>query len=41
MDELWNKEGSKRRFFVGRSKENNSGLFLYDENGKPKLQIYY
>jgi len=40
MDALWNKEGSKRRLFVGRNKENSSGLFLYDENGKPKLKIY-
>ena len=40
MNELCNKEGSKRRLFVGRSKENNSRFFLYDENGKPKLKIY-
>lgn len=40
LDELWSKEGSKRRLFVGRSKENNSVLFLYAENGKPKLKIY-
>ncbi len=40
LDALWKKEGSKRRLFVGRNKDNNSGLFLYDTNGKPKMKIY-
>jgi len=40
MNELWKKEGSKNRLFVGRNKNNDSGLFLYDTNGKPKMKIY-
>jgi len=40
MKELWNKEGSKRKLFLGQNKDNNSGLFLYDSNGKPKIKIY-
>ena len=40
MNDLWQKEGSKRRLFVGRNKNNDSGLFLYDSNGKPKMKIY-
>jgi hypothetical protein len=30
----------KKRLFVGRTTDNNSGLFLYDKNGKPKMKIY-
>lgn len=40
MDELWAKEGSKRRLFIGRNKSNSSGLFLYDKDGNPKLKIH-
>lgn len=40
MAELWDKEGSKKRLFLGRSSSNNSGLFLYDSNGKAKIKIY-
>jgi hypothetical protein len=40
MHELWSKEGSKKRLFVGRNKNSDSGLFLYDTNGKPKMNIY-
>lgn len=40
MNELWSKEGSKNRLFVGRNKNNDSGLFLYDTNGNPKMKIY-
>lgn len=40
MNALWVKEGSKRRLFVGRNINNDSGLFLYDNNGKPKMKIY-
>ncbi len=40
MRALWNKEGSRRRLFVGRNINNDSGLFLYDINGKPKMKIY-
>jgi hypothetical protein len=40
IKELWGKEGSKRRLFIGRNRGNCSGLFLYDKNGKPKMKIY-
>ena len=40
VDELWSKKGSKKRLFIGRSADNNTGLFLYDTNGKPKMKIY-
>jgi len=40
MDELWKKEGSKKRLFVGRNRNNDSGLFLYDTYGNPKMKIY-
>lgn len=40
MNELWSKEGSKKRLFVGRNKDNDSGLFLYDTDGNPKMKIY-
>lgn len=40
MNALWSKEGSKKRLFVGRNKNNDSGLFLYDTDGKPKMKIY-
>lgn len=40
MNELWDKEGSKRRLFIGRNKNNDSGLFLYDSKGNPKMKIY-
>jgi hypothetical protein len=40
IQDLWDKEGSKRRLFIGRSRGNSSGLFLYDKNGKPKMKIY-
>lgn len=40
IDELWKKEGSKRRLFIGRNRGNDSGLFLYDSNGKPRMKIF-
>lgn len=40
MDELWAKEGSKKRLFIGRNKSNSSGLFLYDKDGNAKLKIH-
>jgi hypothetical protein len=40
MEELWAKEGAKRRLFIGRTKSNNSGVFLYDKEGNPKMKIY-
>jgi len=39
-NELWSKKGPKRRLFIGRSTDNDTGLFLYDTNGKPKMKIY-
>ena len=40
MEELRVKEGSKRRVFIGRTRSNNSGVFLYDKDGNPKMKIY-
>ncbi|MBO9202533.1 MULTISPECIES: hypothetical protein [Niastella] len=40
MNALWDKDGAKKRLFVGRTAKNDSGLFLYDSNGKPKMKIY-
>ena len=40
MAELWAKEGSKKRLFIGRNKSNSSGLFLYDKDGNVKLKIH-
>ena len=36
---LWNKEGSRKRLFVERNTDNDSGLFLFDANGKPKIKV--
>lgn len=40
MDELISLEGSRRRLFIGRTLNSSSGLFLYDSNGKPRMEIY-
>lgn len=40
MDALREKEGSKRRLFVGRKSNNDTGIFLYDSKGQPKMKIY-
>lgn len=40
LDELWRKEGSVNRLFLGRTKGNSSGLFLSGPDGKPKMMIY-
>lgn len=40
INELWSKKTSRRRLFIGRSTDNDTGLFLYDTNGKPKMKIY-
>ncbi|HUZ58499.1 MAG TPA: hypothetical protein VMU83_06945 [Hanamia sp.] len=40
MDELWARKGSRRRLFIGRTSNNQSGLFLYDTAGKPRMEIY-
>lgn len=39
-DELLAREGSKRRLFIGRTLNDQSGLFLYDTTGKPRMEIY-
>lgn len=40
IEEVRAKEGSKRRLFIGRNKANNSGMFLYDSEGNPRMKIY-
>lgn len=40
LKELWEKEGSVNRVFLGRTKGNSSGLFLSGPDGKPKMMIY-
>lgn len=40
LNELWKKEGSVNRLFIGRTKGNSSGLFLSGPDGKPKMMIY-
>lgn len=40
LNELWKKEGSVNRVFLGRTKGNSSGLFLSGPDGKPKMMIY-
>jgi hypothetical protein len=40
IEELRAKEGSKRRLFIGRTKANDSGVFLYDSEGNVKMKIY-
>src|SRR6185437_9965471 len=40
MDDLMFFEGSRRRLFIGRTLNNQSGLFLYDSAGKPRMEIY-
>lgn len=40
INELFEKEGAKKRVFVGRTTKSDAGLFLYDENGKAKMKIY-
>lgn len=40
LNELWEKEGSINRVFLGRTKGNSSGLFLSGPDGKPKMMIY-
>ena len=40
MADLRLREGSRRRLFIGRTLSNNSGLFLYDNSGKPRMEIY-
>lgn len=40
MKALFDHSGGKRRLFVGRNGENQTGLFLYDTTGKPRMRIY-
>lgn len=40
LNQLWEKEGSVNRLFIGRTKGNSSGLFLSGPDGKPKMMIY-
>lgn len=40
MNELWKKEGSVNRLFIGRTKGNSSGLFLRGPDGKTKMMIF-
>jgi hypothetical protein len=40
LNELWEKEGSVNRVFLGKTKGNSSGLFLAGPDGKPKMMIY-
>lgn len=37
---LFKSAGSKRRLFLGRTRENQSGVFLYDNAGRPRFEIY-
>lgn len=34
------REGGRRRLFLGRSGDNLSGLFLYDTAGRPRMKLY-
>jgi hypothetical protein len=38
--DLLDREGSKRRIYLGKSFNHDSGLTLYDKQGNPKLKIY-
>lgn len=40
LNELFKKEGSVNRLFIGRTKGNSSGLFLSGPDGQPKMMIY-
>lgn len=40
LKSLFKSAASKRRIFLGRTSENQSGIFLYDNSGKPRLEIY-
>jgi hypothetical protein len=40
IKELFEKEGSKRRLFMGKTSSDKTGLFLADEDGNYRLKIY-
>lgn len=40
IEELFDKEGSKPRLFMGRTEDSSSGIFLADSAGNYKLKIY-
>lgn len=33
-------DGPRRRLFVGRTDKNQSGIFLFDNEGRPRMQIF-
>jgi len=37
---LFDQKSYKRRLFVGRTNEDQSGLFLFDHQGRPRMQIF-
>jgi len=40
LDSLQQKDGARRRVFIGRNNQNESGIFLFDNNGNPRMQIF-
>lgn len=38
--ELLQKEGARKRIYLGRNFNNETGLTLYDQSGEPKLKIF-
>jgi hypothetical protein len=38
--ELLRKEGSRKRIYLGKSFNDESGLVLYNKDGKPKLKVF-
>ncbi|UAY56980.1 hypothetical protein [Arachidicoccus terrestris] len=40
LDSLRQKDGPRRRLFIGRTNENQSGIFLFDNDGRPRMQIF-
>lgn len=40
LDSLRRKDGPRRRLFIGRTNENQSGIFLFDNDGRPRMQIF-
>lgn len=40
IDSLFDEVGAKKRLFIGRTKDNQSGIFMYDNDGRPRMQIF-
>ena len=40
LSELMRRQGAKKRIYLGRTFKDESGLFLYDKDGKLRLKIY-